>query len=411
MKLATDPLANEISSHAAQSTRLSFLDGLRALCAIWVLVGHCHLFAYGWKSHQSLWTQIANVFLYLHLGVVVFLVLSGFCLMLPVIRNGNRLQTSTADFFKARALRILPPYYACLVLILLVNFFIPVVGWGRHPHGLTETISWQSLSVNFFLLQDFFPQHGNINGPFWSIAVEWHLYFLFPILAWTMWRFGATVMFIGGCILAAAINWISMHPPAWIANLGISILIPSYFFYLFVFGCFAAYLSFGVDSKYYKIRDGILTVLAAISITWFVYLIQRYSIFDAKSAGIFFDHTKTIDMVFAMIAAISLVFLARASDSKIQARLLRFLEVRPLVSVGHFSYSLYLVHIPILAIVHHQVELLQLPTNFEHLHFILVAVVGGGFSIAFAWGFSKLFETKAWLTILRSFAFKEDKGT
>ncbi len=406
MRLVTD-LANEgLADRLQQSIRLPFLDGLRALCAIWVLIGHSHLFAYGWKSHQSVWTQAANVFLYLHLGVVVFLVLSGFCLILPVLRNGNRLPMSISRFFKARALRILPPYYACLVLILLLNYVFPIVAWGRHPQGLTDTISWQALSVNFALLQDFFPQYANINGPFWSIAIEWHIYFLFPIVVAMLARFGGRGMLIGGLVFAAMINWSAMHAPMWMDAIGVTILSPSYFFYLFVFGCFAGYLSFALESKYLELRNGMLAVFAAIAFTWFVYLIRRYSIVDAKSAGVFFDHAKTIDMVFAVMVMVFLVFLASATTSKVRAKLLHLLEFKPLVSIGHFSYSLYLVHIPILAVVHHQVELLQLPTNFEHLHFAFVALIGGACSLVFAWGFSRIFERKVWMSLLPFSAFQ-----
>src|SRR5436853_35532 len=55
-----------------------------------------------------------------HFGVVVFIVLSGFCLMLPVVRGDGTLRGGIAAFFKRRTLRIVPPYYVAIGLSLLL---------------------------------------------------------------------------------------------------------------------------------------------------------------------------------------------------------------------------------------------------------------------------------------------------
>lgn len=90
---------------------LSYLDGLRGLAAPYVILYHIfdsatqitgkplspalfHFF--GWLYHG-------------HLAVAVFIVLSGYCLMLPVAQSKDgRLRGEMREFVGRRAKRILP---------------------------------------------------------------------------------------------------------------------------------------------------------------------------------------------------------------------------------------------------------------------------------------------------------------
>ncbi|WP_410959855.1 acyltransferase family protein, partial [Salmonella sp. SAL4356] len=55
-----------------------------------------------------------------HLAVSIFIVISGFCLALPVVAAGDRMRDGSLNFFKRRARRILPPYYGALAFSLLL---------------------------------------------------------------------------------------------------------------------------------------------------------------------------------------------------------------------------------------------------------------------------------------------------
>ncbi|MFZ2999371.1 MAG: acyltransferase [Undibacterium umbellatum] len=392
---STKSIIPESPAISVNRIHLPFLDGMRALAALWVMLGHSHLFAYGWLNHTNSLMKPLNVFLYLHLAVVVFLVLSGFCLALPVVQNGISLRVSSREFLQSRALRILPPYVATLILILIVNYFFPIATWARNASGLTPTISWQVLAVNFSLMQDFFPQLNTINGPFWSIATEWHLYMLFPVLILILRRFGASTFLILATIVAWGLTWFAEHPPVFFHENQISILHPPYFIFLFAMGIFAAWVVYGQQSQYKVQERGLIfSVVGGLFFVYFLYLLQKFSIFDAKSAGAFFDRTKVIDTSFAVVVAVCLAGLARTSTRN---WLRRFLEQKLLTGMGKFSYSLYLVHIPIFATVHHYIEEMHLPTNLQHLHFILLSVAGTILSLGFAWGFARIFETRLWL--------------
>ena len=156
-----------------------YLDGLRALAALWVILSHIWIIPCGMAARESLVGRLTNWTLYSHFAVDIFIVLSGFCLILPVARDG-KLKGGAIPFFLRRARRILPPFYAALVLSVGVALVIEAL--GRQP----VQVSGLALLANVFLVQDLFQPLNIFNGPFWSIAVEWRIYFLFPLIVWAL---------------------------------------------------------------------------------------------------------------------------------------------------------------------------------------------------------------------------------
>ena len=72
--------------------------------------------------------------------------------------------------------------------------------------------------------------------------------------------------------------------------------------------------------------------------------------------------------------------------------LLRFLESGPLVALGRFSYSLYLTHLPIVALCYFALHRLGLSPNTEMLSMIALSLpLSLLFSYAFFWVFERRF--------------------
>jgi peptidoglycan/LPS O-acetylase OafA/YrhL len=100
--------------------RLDYLDGMRGLAALYVVWFHIYLDAINTKSGivqlPYLLHSIIEVFMsHGASSVAIFIVLSGYCLMLPVARSSDgKLRGGVIDYIKRRARRILPPYYAAL---------------------------------------------------------------------------------------------------------------------------------------------------------------------------------------------------------------------------------------------------------------------------------------------------------
>lgn len=380
------------SAATARAGHLPFLDGIRAVAALWVLLGHCHLFAFGWQRSGTPWGLPLDLLLYMHLGVDIFLVLSGFCLALPIVRHGNGVSLRLGDYFLARAWRIVPPYLATLFLILLVNAFVPLAGWGRHAAGLTRTIPAPVLLSNLFLLQDIFPATNIVNGPFWSIAVEWHLYVVFPLLMRVLRRRGPAVLFAVGTAAAAVLTWLRFRYPVLPGPVPATIPDPPYYIALFTTGIVAAALA--ADPRLQPVRAAAhryartaacLLCLPLGAVLW------TYRIVDGGNVHRFFDHAHIIDPLTGAVTAACLLTMCGLQP---RHPLRRVFESRFLVAVGGFSYSLYLVHIPLLAALNKGIEHAGLPAQSAGNAFFVLVAVGVPACLLFARAFAHRFERR-----------------
>ena len=225
---------------AEKRVHLDFLDGLRGICAIYIVIYHAYLIAF-WGDRQpspSL-SVITGWMGYGYLAVPVFIVISGFCLMIPVARNSMKFQPSVLFYLKKRFLRILPTYYfALLVSLLLVYFFI-----GRKTGTLWDQclpVTFLGIIAHLLMLHNI---HGamQINSVMWSIAVEWQIYFLFPIMICLWNRIG----FVNSVVLVSIIAF------------GVSVVLSNthfeglyaHFSVLFLFGAIIAFVKFGMSDQ------------------------------------------------------------------------------------------------------------------------------------------------------------------
>src|SRR5581483_12332502 len=94
--------------------RLSYVDGLRAIAVLAVVVEHVASYLFQANSVPGQITRSG-----MH-GVDLFFVISGFCLSYPVIARLHEKGMATFDAVKYlahRAVRILPPYYIAIVVL------------------------------------------------------------------------------------------------------------------------------------------------------------------------------------------------------------------------------------------------------------------------------------------------------
>src|SRR5215218_5265657 len=100
--------------------RVGWLDGIRAGAALFVVLHHMWLAVWpSFPSNAGPWW--VGWLLYGHLAVAVFIVVSGFSLALAPLRHGARLNGGVPRFVRRRAWRILPAYWAALVLSTIVT--------------------------------------------------------------------------------------------------------------------------------------------------------------------------------------------------------------------------------------------------------------------------------------------------
>ena len=151
---------------------LDYLDGLRALAAVYVLLGHALLQVNFSHQRPGVFARgFLSIFLFGHEAVDLFIVLSGFCLMLPVARGDGALRGGAWNFFQRRAWRIVPPYYAAMTLSLLLIWSCIGQKTGTH-WDISIPVTGRSILTHLLLLQDALGDEASINHAFWSISVE-----------------------------------------------------------------------------------------------------------------------------------------------------------------------------------------------------------------------------------------------
>ncbi|RYX81180.1 acyltransferase [bacterium] len=367
-----------VASVTKARLHLPYLDGIRALMALYVV--HNHLLAavgvphtgFGWRPRE-----IVQMFYQGHYAVSVFIVLSGYCLMLPVLRDNGTLRGGMIPFFKRRARRILPPYYAALVMAALIL----AVGWIFFKHPATEIVSPQGWALHLLLLHNLsWNDIYDYNGTLWSIATEWQIYFVFPYLFLPIWkRFGDAVLVVVSILLAA----ILVLPFPSIAK-GCP-----WFVILFAFGMVAAKWSLAPAAWMKRIP----WVWLGIALTLGMYLVIRlvpgfdwFTIYAVKGQVGWYQLSDI------MFGAATFCFLLHGTWATREARPSKFVKVlswRPLVFIGSFSYSLYLIHMPIQDIIINRVETLDLPRAVTYIGMTLLYMP---LITLLAYGFYQLFE-------------------
>jgi peptidoglycan/LPS O-acetylase OafA/YrhL len=164
---ATDPQADR-----RVGPRLGYIDGLRAVAVLLVMLFHARVHMPG--------VPLGHLFLEGTHGVDLFFVLSGFCLSVPTLQKLRDAGTTRFDliaFAAKRFLRIFPPYAVAVVLFAAVGTYALHEGISLPP-GMRQHFELSDVASEL-LFFDRMNEH--INQSFWSLALEFRWYFIFPV--------------------------------------------------------------------------------------------------------------------------------------------------------------------------------------------------------------------------------------
>jgi len=276
-------------------------------------------------------------------GVSIFFVVSGFCIHLSF----NQSNRSWRDFFIRRFFRIYPPYFFAMVLFAII-FCTPHL---RLEQDLfSGNVDWRSFFTHLFLIHNFDPStFWKINPAFWSIAVEAQLYLLYPLLMLTVSKFDwrRTMIFVAACeLLIAGINGLSSGVMGAEDYWNIHIHLPGFFSQIvslnhwLAISPLAYWFSWSIGAY---IADtflkGTRLPFADFSILLWVILVGT-SYFVRPLYSFFF-------VFVALLTATSISKLIIGEFPKIWIPTFCLKSLR---QAGLWSYSIYLIHQPLLAI-------------------------------------------------------------
>ena len=162
-----------MSSQTRSATnRLAYIDALRGLAALMVLVFHCVLQGTG----KSLAGWVQDLAAQGSRGVQLFYVLSALTLFLTLESRRARGDTSLLGFFVRRFFRIAPLFYAACIFYAWLYGPAP-----RYLHG--RTISFNVVLANVFFVNGLNPWLLQSLVPVgWSVTVEMLFYLFVPFL-------------------------------------------------------------------------------------------------------------------------------------------------------------------------------------------------------------------------------------
>ena len=307
-------------------------------------------------------------FNFAHVAVDVFIVLSGYCLMLPVAASSdNSLRGGFWAYIRRRARRILIPYYAALALSLIICI---AAGFRNYSGPI--------LLTHILLVHNFHPDHlFALNAAMWSIAVEWQIYFVFALVLLPVWRqTGGPAVLLFSLVLGLA--------PLYLlpVDRNFDWSCPWYIT-LFTLGMLAS-----TDSRTGVGKSATPLILAswisAVAVP-VVYLLQSHPQFHTLWVSLFRQQNRGVGWPLDLLVGVAVAtFLAAMARSATSAGLLlsaatKTLESRLARFLGTISYSLYLIHSVMIAVL---ALFIQRRSMSPTTAYVLVWLFGPAFGIA-----------------------------
>ncbi|HEX4866344.1 MAG TPA: acyltransferase family protein [Acidimicrobiales bacterium] len=298
-------------------TRVPALDGLRGVACVAVLAYHADV---GWARGAFL-------------SLTVFFTLSGYLITSQLLGEREaRGEISMRRFWSRRVRRLLPVAALGVVVASVVAL---VVGVDRGTRGdltaaMLDVANWR------FILEgksynDLFSSPSPVHH-YWSLAVEAQFYFLFPIVAVLALRRGrSTLAWVAG--IGCAVSWAAMAAWWWADQLDLA-----YYSTISRGGEILAGVVLAVvlppPARHWPAASRALT---AVGVGGLVLLAIGAVFIRIDESG---DYVAALPVV-AIITVV--VISAAIRRGPVQSAL----ALRPLVAMGTWSYSIYVVHWPI----------------------------------------------------------------
>ncbi len=377
-------------SDTSRTPRLQSVDVLRALAALWVVLHHL--------PHRAVdLPELLRVLAFLpvtfgYLGVILFLVLSGFCIHLGVTKRMARGQEARADWFRfwrRRFWRLYPPYLAAIAVSLGVYY---ALGPSAYEPGQRVTHLGADLLTHLLLVQNLFQDYhqGLGNGVFWTLALEEQLYLLFaaylllrrhgPARRALLVVFGISALWRCGCGWLLGLNeWSEALPrlgPEPFA-LGRWMHWPLTFWFAWVLGAVAAEAHAGaLTLPAWCRRRRLIAACAAAGLVLNSRVLERL---PGGNSALLGAVAGLSDLAFALAAFALLCRWVRAEEQgRFGGRL-----VGLLAAVGVMSYSLYLTHLPVIHALEHALAPGETFASFFVRVAVYVPVCLGGAALFF----------------------------
>ncbi|HBH51776.1 MAG TPA: hypothetical protein DDY91_07790 [Planctomycetaceae bacterium] len=321
---------------ASATERFRYIDGLRGIASLGVAC--YHITRYGpvaESARQVLPRALQFLFDRGWVGVQVFFVISGFVIAYSV-RRARVTPGYLANYALRRSLRLDPPYWTTIALVLLVHT-VMTSWWGAVspldvPTPLQPELSPRLVFAHLVYLHKILG-YDSLSAGFWTLCIEFQFYLAYvATLGLIQWlsrqspRFSLAfwqVLIFGGAAVASLFWWnLDRRFDNFIL----------YFYALFFLGIAAWWeVSRQVPSWVFWSYCGLVIVRLGFT-------------------GAFLQFDASLELKAALVCGISIVLLGQ------RGWLTTALDWNWLQYLGRISYSLYLIHFPVTHLVTTGVE-------------------------------------------------------
>lgn len=331
--------------------RFTLIDALRGLAALWVAIHHFDRYGPLFPLADVWIPDFIEVFAgHGRRGVQMFFVISGFVIAYS-IRKAWVTPAYLGNFALRRSLRLDPPYWSIIFLSLLMDAFSPL--FGVVPTALDNTPEVGQVVAHVFYVQNILG-YEDLSIGFWTLCIEVQFYLLLVILMGVAQRMtgtgssrekgasGRSLLLLFGSL--AVVSLFVFHPDHeapldFVSRIGENIAslfggeVHSQnddwllrFFCMFFFGSLTWWTLEGrVAPVFYWTYVGLMAMRLILDEFW--------------------DEDIAIDLIIALGTGLLIYTAGRLG------RLETWGNWRALQFLGRISYSLYLIHFPVMWII------------------------------------------------------------
>jgi peptidoglycan/LPS O-acetylase OafA/YrhL len=348
-------------------TPLRGMDGLRAFGCLTVFLANFH--------HSLGMTVSGHVgpFDFRHfaesgIGVAMFLVLSGTLLSLPFWKSldPSQPQVSVQSFAVKRIVRIVPPYYACLLVLF---------AW----HGIGDYLDAAAYFLFFNNLRE--TSFYGLSPQFWTIGVFVQLYCVLPLLFGVIRRFTrvpetAVVVFTLTAVVAYLLHWGLMATRhEWVVGPVSNVLAPDGWVLSHSMLAHLPHFLIGVAGGYALLRLQAVSernstgVVSGCEAAFWVSAVGVFALAAVPSAD-------RLQLPYARywlpwMPGLLVVTIVTAPFSRFGRRLL---DIAPLRWLGAISYGIYIYHVASMELVRKLLQGVVFDSPVEKLQFAAVSL-------------------------------------
>lgn len=325
--------------------KLIYLEWARGIAALLVVLHHATLDAPAFYNDKP----FANFFYFGMAGVDFFFVLSGFIIYYIHSEDPNT-YANVKRYLLKRLIRVYPPFLFVSSILLMAYLFVPFAT------ERSDFFDIEYLLKSFLLLPLDVPPLLTVS---WTLVHEMFFYILFITIILNK-KIGMTIFLVWAGVIVLLNVFVQkiMFPYSFILNLHNL---------EFLFGILVAYI---FKENKNSLKNNTLVYLTFSALLLFVLngINQNYHMVEFSSSSVIF--------IYGLSSAMIIYGLVHLKNYYYKTRWTNLLSL-----LGAASYSIYLLHVPLLSVLHRIVSKLSLEEfihpNLIFIFLVVLAVIGG----------------------------------